>query len=777
MRESETAGGNAVNRLVAERIEVRGLVQGVGFRPFVYRLAQGHGLTGWVANTVEGVRIEVEGERSRVERFAAALRAEAPPIARVEELRRARIEPAGHPRFEIRRSQGQPGKTTLVSPDLATCPDCLAELRDPADRRHRYPFINCTNCGPRFTIIRDVPYDRAATTMAAFTMCPSCRAEYENPLDRRFHAQPNACPACGPRVWLADRAGRELPPGVGRDPIREAGALLLAGKILAVKGLGGFHLAADAGNQAAVAELRKRKARQDKPFAVMVPDLESARALCELSPAAETALAGVERPIVLLPRRQDTPGLALAVAPFQDTYGLLLPYTPLHHLLLEAVGGRPLVMTSANRSDEPIEIDNDSALANLGDIADCFLLHDRPIHLRADDSVVRPVGEAILPVRRSRGYAPRPVRLRRSLPPVLAVGGQLKNTICLVRGQEAFLSQHLGDLERTDSFLYFLRTVEQLRKLLKVAPDRVAHDLHPDYLTTRWALKDSGLPAIAVQHHHAHVVAGMAEHGLEGRVLGVALDGTGYGPDGTIWGGEFLLADERGFQRVGHLPAWPLPGGELAIRQPWRTARSIFVKALGIEAAGKLPLWSRVEPRALAVVDRMLAQDLNCPMSSGCGRLFDAVAAALGLRLESLYEGQAAVELEALAARAGERSAPVYDFEITERAGGMLAPELAPMLAALARDIAAGVEPARVALGFHDWLVRLAAELAARLCGRHGVDRVVLSGGVFNNRYVSEHLARELERRGLRVFAHRQAPPGDGGISLGQAVVAGQHEL
>ena len=762
---------------ICERIHVGGIVQGVGFRPFVYRLARGLGLTGWVSNTVHGVIIEVEGENGAVDNFAGQLRAQAPPMSEVLSIRRRRISPPGFGSFEIRSSKGDTGRTTLVSPDSAVCPECLAEMRDPANRRWRYPFINCTNCGPRYTIILDIPYDRSNTTMASFRMCPLCRAEYNNPLDRRFHAQPNACPVCGPKVFLQESGGVSVEKQ-GEDPIQSAGRLLLEGAVVAVKGLGGFHLAADATNQAATNSLRERKKRQDKPFAVMFASVENAREYCRITNSAERVLASPARPIVLLPRKRKENGLARSVAPFEDTFGAMLPYTPLHHLLLEAAGGRPLVMTSGNSSDEPIEIDNAGALERLSSIADYFLLHDRPIYMRADDSVVQPLGRKSFPVRRSRGYVPRPVRLRKKYPPVLAVGAQLKNTVCLLRGRDAFLSQHVGDLDSLDTYRFFSLTVRQIQKLLEVKPDRVACDLHPDYLATRWAVKESGLSAVGVQHHHAHVVSCMAEHRLSGKVLGIAMDGTGYGPDGTVWGGEFLIADESGYHRAGHLPYYPLPGAEAAIRETWRMARSVFSSALGasgLESLG-LKLWDRVGSKKVETVDRMIESATNCPLSSGCGRLFDAVAALVGLRTETLYEGQPAIELESLARKAGAKRTPVYPFALREQQG-MLVPDLAPMFESIARDTAGGVAAELIARAFHDCLVRVMAKAALTLSRREALDRVVLSGGVFNNRYIARALATRLARQGLKVYSHRLVPPGDGGISLGQAVVAARVKL
>ncbi|MFH1070132.1 MAG: carbamoyltransferase HypF [Candidatus Glassbacteria bacterium] len=760
-------------RLESESIRVTGIVQGVGFRPFVFRLAHRLGIAGRVANTVHGVKIEAEAEPGALAEFVRALVQDAPPIASVQSVRRKRTGLKGYSGFQIVPSTSQAGRTTCISPDVAVCEDCLAEMRDPSNRRWRYPFINCTNCGPRFTIILDVPYDRANTTMNRFVMCELCGAEYHDPYDRRFHAQPNACPVCGPRCRLVDRQGNDMPLGEGLDPLQAAGRLLLDGAVLAVKGLGGFHLAVDASHPAAAETLRARKRRQDKPFAVMFAGIESVGRHCRLTARAAGMLAGPRRPIVLLPKKYGGK-LDQAVAPFSSDFGAMLPYTPLHHLLLEAVEGRPLVMTSGNLSDEPIEIDNDRALENLAGVADYFLLHDRPIYLRADDSVVQTApGGKTFPARRSRGYAPEPVRLGRRLPPVLAVGAQLKNTVCITRGRDAFISQHVGDLDSLETYRYFLLTVNQLCRLFEVKPEAVAYDLHPGYLNTRWALVESGLRPEPVQHHHAHVVSCMADNRITGRVVGIAMDGTGYGPDGTLWGGEFLVADETGYRRAGHLPEVRLPGGEAAIHQTWRTARSLFAAALGRDALDRLglPLWEQAGRRRVATVDRMLELGTNCPVSTGCGRYFDAVAALLGVRGESLYEGQAAVELESTAARATVKKARSYGFDLTER-DGVLVPCLDTMLNEIARDAAAGVDPACIARGFHESLAQALAESTGRIASGAGIGRVVLSGGVFNNRILITSLRRRLAGRGLKVYTHRRVPPGDGGISLGQAVIA-----
>ncbi len=768
-RPEPSAGG-----MVRERITVGGIVQGVGFRPFVYRLARELALTGRIVNTVHGVEIEAEGRPGNVEQLVRALRADAPPLARVGAIGRRPVEPEGGSDFRIENSPTAEGRTAGVAPDSAVCADCLAEMCNRSDRRWRYPFINCTNCGPRYTIITDIPYDRPTTTMAGFEMCPDCRQEYENPLDRRFHAQPNACPLCGPRAWLATADGSELELAAGEDPLHVAGRLLRRGHLLAVKGLGGFHLACDATSEKAVATLRSRKRRQGKPFALMLPGLAAVERICRTDRTARAWLASAARPILLLPKRKrPASGLALSVSPGMEEHGVMLPYTPLHYLLLEAAGDLPLVMTSGNMSDEPIVIDNEGALDSLAQVADYFLLHDRPIRMRNDDSVMRRAGRKVFPVRRSRGFAPRPVRLRRKLPPVLAVGGQLKNTVCLVRGRDAFISQHVGDIDGGDSYRFFVDTVGQMLRLFELEPDRVACDMHPGYQSSRWARRHGGKPVVEVQHHHAHIVSCMADNGITGRVLGVALDGTGYGPDGTLWGGEFLAADESGFERLGHLPLCKLPGGEAAIRHTWRTARSLFGAAMGMEKLDKLglELWSRVGRDAVSTVDRMISTGINCPLSSGCGRLFDAVAALTGVCTEALYEGQAAVELEAMATRVSSARARKYEFRLNQ-SGAMVVPDLAPLLEAVAVDCAGSVEPPEIARGFHDCLVSVISAVCRRLSAESGLNRVVLSGGVFNNRLILESLGCRLRGLGLRVYSHREVPPGDGGISLGQAVIA-----
>lgn len=792
------------------RVRVTGVVQGVGFRPFVYRLATGLGLGGFVLNDPGGVTIEVEGDADAVRAFVDRLPREGPPLSAIETCEAVEVAPGGasggaggderrEARFEIRESERAERPSALVTPDTATCGDCLGELFDPADRRYRYPFINCTNCGPRFTIVRGIPYDRPYTTMAGFEMCGPCRAEYEDPLDRRFHAQPNACPACGPTVRLVDAEGVEAS---AADPIALAAAALRDGAIVAVKGLGGFHLACTADDDAAVSRLRGRKHREDKPFAIMVPGLAAARELVELDGAEGALLESRERPIVLARRRPGGP-VAAAVAPGHRDLGLMLPYSPLHHLLL-ADAGVPLVMTSGNVSDEPIAYRDAEALERLAGIADLFLLHDRPIHTRTDDSVVRAVrlaGERRpLMLRRSRGYVPVPVPLPGPAPRALiACGAHLKNTFTVAEGRRAWVGHHIGDLENLETLLSFEEGIEHFESLFKVRPELVVHDLHPDYLSTRYArdrVEEEGLEPLGVQHHHAHLAACLAEHEEPGAALGAIYDGTGYGTDGTVWGGELLLGDARGFERVGHL--WPvrLPGGEAAIRQPWRMACAWLCELE--EGAPAIPPWleDRIDPSAWATVARIVRSGLASPVTTSVGRLFDAVAALCGLRLEVTYEGQAAIELEMAASqpvpsdvpgrrRRGETAGggptragatrddePGYPLPVRREAGRPVLLDARETVRAVLRDLANGVAPAGVARRFHRGLADATAAACAGEAERAGVRAVVLSGGVFQNVRLLERTARRLADAGLRPLVPLRLPPNDGGISYGQAAVA-----
>jgi hydrogenase maturation protein HypF len=703
------------------RFRVAGVVQGVGFRPFVYGLATRHGLGGFVLNDGSGVVVEAEGAPAELDAFAAAIAAEAPPLARVDSVLAEAMASNGDAAFRIERSAAT-GRTALIPADVATCDDCLRELFDPADRRYRYPFINCTQCGPRFTIVRGVPYDRPLTTMAGFELCARCRREYEDPLDRRFHAEPVCCPVCGPRLSM---------------PLEQAVALLRAGRIVAVKGLGGYHLACDAGDESAVARLRGRKHREDKPFAVMTND--PASIACVSGPEREL-LESRARPIVLMRRRDDAP-VAPSVAPGTVWLGVMLPYTPLHHLLLHDAE-RPLVMTSGNVSDEPIAFEDDEARERLDAVADAFLAHDRPIHRRCEDSVVR----TQFPIRRSRGYAPAALPLPVSADrPVVAAGAELKSTFCVARGNEAFLSPHLGDLEGEAAYRAFRTDMALYLDMLDVAPETVAHDLHPEYLSTKWAL-ELDARAVGVQHHHAHAAACLAEHGETGPALALVFDGTGYGTDGTLWGGELLRCDLAGFERVAFLEPVPLPGGEAAVREPWRVA------AVHLERAGLTVPWERWdEVRAGLAV--------NAPLASGMGRLFDAVAAILGVRESVSYEGQAAIELEQLAGDVEAEPWP-WSFGDTTR--------LVTDCHGHVRD---GMPREQVAAAFHE---TVAAGAAAACAEARGPKTVVLSGGTFQNLRLLASTRARLEREGFRVLTHRLVPPNDGGISYGQAAVASQ---
>jgi hydrogenase maturation protein HypF len=751
------------------RIAITGTVQGVGFRPFVHRLARETGVRGRVRNDAAGVTIEAFGAAAVLDLFVARLRADAPPAAAIEDLRSAPIPAEAVAGFEIAESGGAAERRTAIPPDLATCDDCLREIRDPADRRAGYPFTNCTSCGPRFTIALGAPYDRPATTMARFTMCPACAREYADPADRRFHAQPNACPACGPAVSLRDASGA---PVAAPDPVAALGRALAAGRIAAVKGVGGYHLACDATSSPAVRLLRERKRREEKPLAVMVGDLDAARALARLDGAEERLLCSVERPIVLCRRR---PGAALApeIAPDSPLVGLLLPYTPLHHLLL-AAAGRPLVMTSGNLSEEPIAFEDDDALRRLGGIADLFLVHDRPIASRCDDSVARVVGGKPLVMRRARGFVPRPVRVaQRMRRPTLAVGAQLKNAFCLARGDEATLGPHVGDLDGLETYAAFEAAVARLEDFLALRPEVVACDLHPLYLSTRYARERAaalGAPLVPVQHHHAHAAAAMAEHHLEGPVLALAWDGTGLGTDGVAWGGELLLVERGRFERLATFRPIPLAGGDRAIREPWRIALAALLDAFGPEApVDRLPLFRAVDPKELEVVRRMLAGGVNAPLAHGAGRAFDAAGAiALG-RPVSRYEGQVAVALDDAAGPVEARGVDPYPFDV--ETGSVDRLDLRPLWRALAADVVGGTAPALSSARFHAALARAGAELVRRAAARTGRLPVVLTGGCFQNARLAEGVVNDLSGA-FEVYTHGDVPPGDGGIALGQALVA-----
>ena len=800
---------------VRKAIEVSGIVQGVGFRPYVYRLAFEQRLAGFIANTSAGVSIEVEGPIEAVEVFVSRLPAETPRLARITQLATHDIPACNECEFRILPSRPGEIRRVLISPDVAICDDCLRELFHPADRRFHYPFINCTNCGPRYTIVRDIPYDRARTSMAVFPMCVDCQHEYDDPLDRRFHAQPNACWKCGPQVELWDADGAALVPantedsgfgiqdsGVGpagpiavgaglvpaRDPllpeevnkgrcgggaptdaIAEAAARLQAGYVVAVKGLGGFHLAVDATNPAAVSRLREGKRRVEKPFAIMAPSVEAVRDFCRLDDAARALLLIPERPIVLLRKNPSSP-IADLVAPFNLEYGVFLPYTPLHYLLFAAGRFQALVMTSGNISEEPIAIDNAEAVARLHGMADFFLVHNRDILLRCDDSVVRIAEGAMRQLRRSRGFVPVPVFLKDEQPSVLAVGGELKNTVCLTKGKHAFLSQHIGDLENAESCGFFNEAVHHLERILEIRPEVIAHDLHPDYFSTKWAMQQSGIPLVGVQHHHAHIASCMAENHLEDRVIGFALDGTGYGTDGRIWGGEVLIAGYADFERVAHFEYVAMPGGEAAIREPWRMAVSYLPHHFGREfLALPIPFVQLLDRGKTESLLRMIERNVNSPLTSSCGRLFDAVAALVGIRQKVNYEAQAAIELEM--AMAPSHNDGAYPLDLVPDGTNWII-GTRPLFVALLNDLRRSLPASEISRRFHNGLVEGFVRLAILQRECTGLNRVCLSGGTFHNVYLSQRLETRLSEAGFQVFTQKEVPSGDGGLSLGQALVA-----
>jgi len=760
-------------------IDVRGIVQGVGFRPFVYGLATKHNLKGWVCNTSEGVKIEVEGEAQAIRQFQLELKTKAPPLAHIENIAITYHPPTGYKGFEIRHSIAEEGKYQLISPDIATCKACLSEVLSPDNRRYRYPFTNCTNCGPRFTIIKDMPYDRPKTTMRHFQMCPQCQAEYNNPLDRRFHAQPNACPKCGPRVELVDAQGKIV---ASPDPIASTSQLLKKGKIIAIKGLGGFLLACDASNKTAVRTLRQRKKRPFKPLAIMVTDIDEVKKHCYVSPEEEKLLSSPQSPIVLMRWKGNSP-VSREVAPNLEYLGVMLPYTPLHHILLRD-SQLPLVMTSGNLSEEPIAKDNDEALRRLSGIADYFLMHNRDIYSRYDDSVAIVERGTSQLVRRARSYAPYPIHLKFKTKQVLGCGAQMKNTFCLTRDNYAFLSQHIGDLENIETLEYFDNTISLYKRLFRIEPEIIAHDLHPDYLSTRYAreLGSSGVKLIPVQHHHAHIASCMADNGLDTPVIGVAFDGTGLGSDGHIWGGEFMVADYQSFNRVAHLEYLPLPGGDAAIKRPYRIAISYLLTLLGENALNTIiakaakqsqsHFMKKVSKVEIQIIKRQIERGLNSPLTSSMGRLFDAISAMIGIRGEIDYEGQAAVELEMIAYKGNHtNSKENYPYHIVED-NGIRIVKLGDLLSAIVEDLGQNVPQGRISIRFHNTIAQMTNAMCQLMANETGIKQVALSGGVFQNRLLLTKTASLLENSGFQVLTHRQVPCNDGGISLGQAVIA-----
>ncbi len=797
----EAAGRNAAS--MRKRIIVRGIVQGVGFRPFIYRLAHRFALTGKVYNDPLGVIIEIEGKKGSVNSFLKLVMSETPPLARITNIETTDIPEEGSKHFTITKSEEHEEKKTLIAPDIAVCDDCLKELLDPSDRRYRYPFINCTNCGPRFTIIRKIPYDRKHTSMSVFAMCNDCQKEYEDPLDRRFHAQPNACFRCGPRVWLTDADGREIP---CRDPVKECAKLLKKGKIIAIKGIGGFHLAVDASNSPAVRRLRKRKLREEKPLAIMSESIVRIEEYARIAEKERTLLCSPERPIVLLRKRDDSRPerskmkICEEVAPRNTHYGVMLPYTPIHHLLFRSGIDFPaLVMTSANLIEEPIVIGNDEALGRLTGIADGFLMHDRDILLRSDDSVMLCIGNTEHFIRRSRGFVPVPIFLNEEHPTIMAFGAELKNTVCILKGNNAFLSQHVGDLENMEAFEFFLEAGVHLRKILEVEPVAIVYDLHPEYLNTKYAKELQSIALIGVQHHHAHIVSCCAENGETDPVIGLSMDGLGYGTDGTLWGGEILIVDHTGFERFATFTNVPMPGGTAAIKEPWRMAISHLYAAYGEEISHlKIPFIKEIDRDALRTIIRMIQMKINSPLTSGLGRIFDAVSALLGVRSTVRYEGQAPFELEMLIEESERMHLPyAYTYRETERskkfdrlldttrrgnANKALAPwyddypsfiiDMGETFRAIVADIEAGKSAGRISAKFHDTIVSILAEACSMLRVEIGFDKVALSGGVFQNKYLFTHLVDELKQRGFEVLSHSLVPTNDGGIALGQAVIA-----
>ncbi|HVP48797.1 MAG TPA: carbamoyltransferase HypF [Bryobacteraceae bacterium] len=750
--------------VVRRQIQVRGIVQGVGFRPFVYRLAQWFHLHGHVRNTGVGVLMEVEGAPQPVAEFLAGVAREHPPLAQIAETVVTELEPTGDTGFAVQPTREEQPQFTLVSPDLATCSDCRREFTDPNDRRYGYPFINCTNCGPRYSIIRDLPYDRPATSMAAFHMCPCCHAEYEDPASRRFHAEPNACAACGPSLTLESPGG--LPVTETSAALAEARRMLAVGRILAIKGLGGFQLACEAENDDAVRLLRQHKRRPDKPFAVMVSGLEHAERLCLVAAADRDALLSPARPIVILERRPDA-ALSEAVAPGNRTLGVMLPYTPLHALLFDGVCPQVLVMTSGNISEEPIVTNNEEARKRLAAVADAFLFHDRDIYARVDDSVARTFEGRPRVLRRARGYAPKPIDLGRDVGQILACGGELKNTFCLTKGRYALVSQHIGNLENHETLEFFRETLDHMKRLFRVEPRVVAHDLHPEYLSSRFARDLSHVERIAVQHHHAHIAACMAENGLRDKVIGVAFDGTGYGTDGKIWGGEFLVADFAGFERRAHLRYVPLAGGDAAVREPWRSALSYLIDTFGV--VPELPILQTIAEKEREIVEAMIRRRRNAVETSSSGRLFDAVAATLGLCRKVSFEGQAAIQLETIA-DAGTTGRYPFDIATTEPCQI----DLRPAIQEIVNDIGRGAPAAAVSARFHNTMAAVIAEVCLLLRRSEQINRVCLSGGTFQNMFLLGRSVTALRRHGFEVFLHSKVPPNDGGLSLGQAVVAGR---
>ncbi|HHT9130022.1 MAG TPA: carbamoyltransferase HypF [Candidatus Brocadiaceae bacterium] len=776
------------------RIHITGMVQGVGFRPFIYNLANKYNLKGFCLNDSQGVLIEVQGEK--VDNFIKEIKTSPPPLSKIEGIITQTLDSKEIYRdFSIRDSLLYEENFALISPDISICQDCLNELENPDDRRYQYPFTNCTNCGPRYSIVKDVPYDRSRTTMASFRMCIDCEREYHDPTNRRFHAQPNACPKCGPKVLLIEK-GQKLQTGdiaTNYVAIKKAKEFLKEGAILAIKGLGGFHLACDATNHNAVKKLRERKRRSNKPFAIMTPDIETVKGFCYISEEERTLLEGRIRPIVILEKILPNP-ISNLVAPNNKNFGVILPYTPLHYLLFDSEEVRfiALVMTSGNQSEEPIVISNDVAVEKLSSIADFFLLHDRDIYMRVDDSIaISQMSESIsdlqfvIPdtkskikvIRRARGFVPEPLDLGEEMEEILACGAELKNTFCLTKGKKAILSQHMGDLENYETLEFFKESLNNLKNSFRVTPRIIAHDLHPDYLSTRFALEyaaQMNIPdtrIISVQHHHAHIVSCMAEHGLKGEVIGVAFDGTGYGTDGNIWGGEFLLVNKRNFMRKAHLQYVSMPGGDRAVREPWRMAISYLYQTFGDDIFEAIPpFFERRNTKDVDIIIKMIKKGVNAPLTSSVGRLFDAVSSLLGIRDMITFEGEAAIGLEMAVDRGDETGSELYPFQIITGIPNII--DLKPFVKSIVEDFNKGVKPAIISSKFHHTLAKIIVKVTEILAEESGIKDVVLSGGVFQNMLLSKFTTDHLTKAGFKVWSHEQVPTNDGGIALGQAVAA-----
>lgn len=748
---------------IARSLKVNGIVQGVGFRPYVYQLANTYDLKGEIANTSSGIILHVEGPQEKIDSFSKDLFTQSPPLAHITEISSSPVTVRNYENFIITESKKEQTVSTLISPDVCICNDCLKELLNPKDRRHRYPFINCTNCGPRYTIIDNLPYDRPYTSMKFFQMCDKCQAEYDDPLNRRFHAQPNACPVCGPHVTLYNNSRKKV---ATQDPIKKTTALLKQGNIIALKGLGGFHLVADAENIEVVKNLRKRKHREEKPFAIMSYDVGHIRSYAHMDAEEERIIKSLERPIVLLEKKLPNT-ISEQVSPRNKNYGVMLPYTPLHYLILQH-DFRALVMTSANISEEPIVIDNDEAFERLSDVADFFLMHNRDIYIRSDDSIVKRIADNTRLIRRSRGYVPTPLFLKNKLPPILACGAELKNTICLTIDDKAFLSQHIGDLENFQAYEFFQMTIEHLKRILQIEPEIIAYDLHPDYLSTRYAEEQGDIKKIQVQHHHAHIVGCMAENSMGGEVIGLSFDGTGYGTDGAIWGGEVLICDEKDFKRAATLSYVPMPGSNAAIKEPWRMAVSYLYDAFGQELWNlDLPFIKEIGEENIKIIIDMIIKDINSPKTSSLGRLYDGIAAIVGIRNTVVFEGQAAMELEMMAE---ENIDTAYEYEWEPGDLIRILPD--PIIRGIVEDMARGVSPSEISAKFHSTLIHLFSDLCVKIGKEVNINRVVMSGGAFQNSILLTGLINSLKAKGFKVFTNSIVPTNDGGISLGQAMVA-----